>query len=114
MPSRVLTPLRCRGRRPLLPGGQLLRLRDGGALRGEERPEPCGHCDSCDAGTSLDVDDDAPLRAGERVEHTQWGPGTVSVVVAERVTVLFEVRGYVTLDTTIALDAGLLTPVADR
>ena len=82
-------------------------------LLGEDRPEPCRTCDSCDAGTSLEVDDDAPLRAGERVEHAQWGPGTVSVVEAERVTVLFEDRGYVTLDTTIVLDAGLLTPTTE-
>ncbi len=82
-------------------------------LLGEDRPEPCGRCDSCDAGTSLEVDDDAPLRAGETVEHREWGSGTVSVVEAERVTVLFEERGYVTLDTAIALDAGLLTPVRD-
>ena len=81
-------------------------------LLGEDRPQPCGLCDSCDAGTSLDVGD-APLRAGERVEHREWGTGTVSVVEAERVTVLFEDRGYVTLDTAIALDAGLLTPVGE-
>ena len=41
------------------------------------------------------------------VEHTQWGPGTVSVVESGKVTVLFEERGYVTLDTAIALDGGL-------
>jgi len=81
-------------------------------LLGEDRPERCGHCDSCDAGTSLDVEE-APLRAGERVEHAQWGAGTVSVVEAERVTVLFEDRGYVTLDTAIALDGGLLAPATD-
>jgi ATP-dependent DNA helicase RecQ len=81
-------------------------------LLGESHPERCGRCDSCDAGTSLEVDD-APLRAGELVAHREWGTGTVSVVEAGRVTVLFEERGYVTLDTEIALDAGLLTPVVE-
>jgi ATP-dependent DNA helicase RecQ len=82
-------------------------------LLGEDHPERCGRCDSCDAGTSVDVDvDDVPLRAGEEVEHREWGAGTVSVVEAERVTVLFEERGYVTLDTAIALDSGLLTRAA--
>ncbi|GAA2723228.1 RecQ family ATP-dependent DNA helicase [Cellulomonas aerilata] len=81
-------------------------------LLGEVHPERCGACDSCDAGTSVDVDD-APLHAGEQVEHTRWGPGTVSVVEADKVTVLFEERGYVTLDTAIALDGGLLTPVGE-
>ena len=42
----------------------------------------------------------------------EFGPGTVSVVEAERVTVLFEDRGYVTLDTQISLDSELLVPVA--
>jgi ATP-dependent DNA helicase RecQ len=81
-------------------------------LLGEDHPERCGACDSCDAGSSVDVDD-APLRAGEQVEHRTWGTGTVSVVEAEKVTVLFEERGYVTLDTAIALDGGLLTPVRE-
>ncbi len=81
-------------------------------LLGEEHPRRCGACDSCDAGTSTDVDD-APLRTGEQVEHSQWGPGTVSVVETDKVTVLFPERGYVTLDTAIALDGGLLVPVRE-
>lgn len=81
-------------------------------LLGEDHPQRCGRCDACDAGTSVDVDE-APLRAGQAVEHREWGAGTVSVVEAERVTVLFDERGYVTLDTTIALDAELLVPVEE-
>lgn len=78
-------------------------------LLGEEHPERCGRCDSCDAGTSVDVVD-APLRAGQAVVHGEWGDGTVSVVEADRVTVLFEERGYATLDLAVALDSGLLRP----
>ncbi|WP_034623425.1 RecQ family ATP-dependent DNA helicase [Cellulomonas sp. URHE0023] len=78
-------------------------------LLGERHPDRCGACDSCDAGTSLDVVV-SRLIGGQRVVHAQWGPGTVSAVEAERVTVLFEDRGYVTLDTEIALDSGLLVP----
>ncbi|WP_199425321.1 RecQ family ATP-dependent DNA helicase [Actinotalea solisilvae] len=78
-------------------------------LLGEEHPERCGRCDSCDAGTSADVVD-APLRAGQAVVHGEWGGGTVSVVEADRVTVLFEERGYATLDLAVALDSGLLRP----
>lgn len=77
-------------------------------LLGEERRDPCGACDSCDAGTSLTVAAQR-VRPGQRVRHQEFGPGTVSVVEAERVTVLFEERGYVTLDTQIALDSQLLT-----
>jgi len=78
-------------------------------LLGESHPDRCGACDSCDAGTSIDVLD-ARLRGGQPVVHAEWGPGTVSAVEADRVTVLFDDRGYVTLDTAISLDSGLLVP----
>ncbi|WP_315094146.1 RecQ family ATP-dependent DNA helicase [uncultured Cellulomonas sp.] len=78
-------------------------------LLGEQHPHRCGACDSCDAGTSVDVLD-GRLTGGQPVVHEHWGPGTVSAVEADRVTVLFEERGYVTLDTEVALDFGLLTP----
>ncbi|ADG74149.1 ATP-dependent DNA helicase, RecQ family [Cellulomonas flavigena DSM 20109] len=80
-------------------------------LLGEERRDTCERCDSCEAGTSLTVSRQR-LRSGQQVEHREFGPGTVSVVEAERVTVLFEDRGYVTLDTQIALDSELLTLAA--
>lgn len=79
-------------------------------LLGEKHPRPCGACDSCDAGTSVEVED-APLRPGQAVEHAEWGPGQVSVVEEDRVTVFFAERGYVTLDTEVALEAGLLRAV---
>ncbi|MGY4642656.1 RecQ family ATP-dependent DNA helicase [Cellulomonas sp. URHB0016] len=82
-------------------------------LLGESHPRRCGRCDSCDAGTSVDVAD-APLSSGQAVVHSAWGPGVVSAVEVDRVTVLFDERGYVTLDTAVALDSGLLVPVADR
>lgn len=68
-------------------------------LLGEDRPEPCGHCDSCDDGTSEAVRHDR-FRTGQQVRHREFGAGTVSLVEADRVTVLFEDRGY----TTLALD----------
>ncbi|MCC2315123.1 RecQ family ATP-dependent DNA helicase [Cellulomonas xiejunii] len=77
-------------------------------LLGEERRDPCGLCDSCDGGTSMAVSAQR-VRPGRRVHHQEFGDGSVTVVEAERVTVLFEDRGYVTLDTQIALDARLLT-----
>lgn len=81
-------------------------------LLGEERRDPCGRCDSCDAGTSLPVARQR-VRPGQEVRHAEFGLGTVSVVEHERVTVLFAERGYVTLDTQIALDAELLTLTAE-
>jgi ATP-dependent DNA helicase RecQ len=76
-------------------------------LLGEKHPRPCGTCDNCDAGTSVEVED-APLRPGQAVEHAEWGPGQVSVVEEDRVTVFFADRGYVTLDTAVAWESGLL------
>lgn len=76
-------------------------------LLGEKHPHLCGSCDSCDAGTSVEVED-APLRPGQPVEHAEWGAGQVSVVEEDRVTVFFADRGYVTLDTAVAWGSGLL------
>lgn len=76
-------------------------------LLGEPHPRPCGRCDSCDAGTSAVVED-APVHPGQAVEHAEFGPGQVSVVEEDRVTVFFADRGYVTLDTAVAWESGLL------
>jgi ATP-dependent DNA helicase RecQ len=66
-------------------------------LLGEEQPQPCGHCDSCDAGTSEPVERRGAYRLGQRVEHDEFGPGTVSLVESDRITVLFPEHGYTTL-----------------
>lgn len=79
-------------------------------LLGEEHPDRCGTCDTCDAGTSRDVADDR-VRVGQDVDHADWGRGTVSVVEPGRITVLFPDRGYVALDADVVLDSGLLTPL---
>ena len=76
-------------------------------LLGEPHPRPCGACDTCDAGTSVAVRD-APVHPGQAVEHAEFGPGQVSVVEDDRVTVFFADRGYVTLDTAVAWESGLL------
>lgn len=81
-------------------------------LLGEEHRERCGRCDSCDAGTSVDVDDD-DLRPGADVEHAEWGPGTVQSVEEGRLTVLFDERGYVTLEPDLALGTGVLRRTRD-
>jgi ATP-dependent DNA helicase RecQ len=72
---------------------------------GEQRAEPCGNCDSCDAGTSRAVDPEAADAAGvggqETVRHPKWGEGVVMSTESDRVTVLFAEHGY----KTLALDA---------
>ncbi|MGN6251692.1 MAG: RecQ family ATP-dependent DNA helicase [Marmoricola sp.] len=57
-------------------------------LLGEEHPERCGHCDTCEAGTATESVD-RPHRVGASVEHPDFGHGTVSAYEGDRVSVLF-------------------------
>jgi ATP-dependent DNA helicase RecQ len=77
-------------------------------LLGEAQSEPCGRCDSCERGTSREVED-APFRLAERVEHPEWGSGTVTLVEDDRITVMFDEHGYKTLATALVEDSDLLT-----
>jgi ATP-dependent DNA helicase RecQ len=76
-------------------------------LLGEEHPEPCGRCDSCDAGTSTSATD-RPHRIGARVRHEEFGPGVVTAYEGDRVVVLFEEHGYRTLDLELVMEHDLL------
>ena len=77
---------------------------------GEELADPCGNCDTCDAGTAVDITHDAadfPLQAA--VVHREWGSGTVMSVDDDRLTVFFEEQGYRTLSLALVRDQDLLT-----
>jgi len=77
---------------------------------GEPATEPCGCCDNCDAGRSAAADPGRQaLAAGSRVEHADWGAGTVLAADAERLTVLFDQVGYKELAASLALGEGLLS-----
>jgi ATP-dependent DNA helicase RecQ len=80
-------------------------------LLGEEHPQPCGHCDSCDAGTSTPATD-RPFALGSAVEHPEWGVGTVSQYEDDRVVVLFDDAGYRTLSLQAVHDRRLLVEAA--
>lgn len=81
-----------------------------------EPAEPCGRCDSCRAGTVPEAVDtaDAPYPLQERVEHDEFGPGVVTAVEADRVTVLFDGVGYRTLALDVVEGEGLLHRAAAR
>ncbi|MGI5131380.1 RecQ family zinc-binding domain-containing protein [Pseudonocardia sp. CA-107938] len=70
---------------------------------GEERTEPCGNCDACDAPGAAPEEPppDVGFAGGSDVEHDEFGAGTVMSVESDRVTVLFAEHGY----KTIALSA---------
>ena len=76
-------------------------------LLGEEHPERCGACDSCDAGTARDVED-AGWHGGQRVHHGRFGDGVVASVDTDTVTVLFEDEGYKTLGVRLVEEHDLL------
>jgi ATP-dependent DNA helicase RecQ len=84
---------------------------------GEQRAEPCGYCDNCDAGTSTRPDgrgtraaEAAGMTAEERVHHPDFGEGMVMSVEDDRVTVLFAEHGYKTLALDAVRERGLLEP----
>ena len=81
---------------------------------GEDLEQPCGHCDTCRAGTAQDtVPSEAatPFPPGSEVEHTEWGRGAVSAVEGDRLTVFFEEQGYKTLALDTVIENDLLSRV---
>jgi ATP-dependent DNA helicase RecQ len=79
---------------------------------GEQRSEPCGNCDSCDAGTSRTIDADADDLGGQdTVRHPEWGEGVVMSTENDRVTVLFAEHGYKTLSLDAVRERDLLPVV---
>jgi ATP-dependent DNA helicase RecQ len=77
---------------------------------GEAFTPPCGNCDVCDAGggaiAALPADE--AFRVGERVEHPEFGAGTVQRVASGVLTVVFDRVGYKTLSEEIVVGQGLL------
>jgi ATP-dependent DNA helicase RecQ len=85
---------------------------------GEQLDEPCGRCDTCDAGTAtavdaieLATDTDLALAANAPVRHAEWGDGVVMSVESDRVTVLFDQVGYKTLSIDAVVERDLLEEV---
>jgi len=80
---------------------------------GEVLDEPCGNCDSCEAGTATDAPDaaDSPYDLQSRVRHPQWGDGVVMRYEGDRIVVLFEDVGYKTLLLEAVRERGLLEAV---
>ena len=79
---------------------------------GEELREPCGNCDTCRAGTAAEAapsEEGLPFPTGSGVVHVEWGPGAVSAVEGDRLTVFFEEQGYKTLALDTVIENGLLS-----
>lgn len=80
---------------------------------GVEGPRWCDNCDRCeqrDASAALDAGiDEAPVSVDQRVQHREWGDGTVTSVDPDRATIYFESEGYKVVSFA-ALDTGILRP----
>jgi ATP-dependent DNA helicase RecQ len=83
------------------------------AYFGEVLDEPCGSCDTCEAGTATDSPDaaDSPYDLQSRVRHASWGEGVVMRYEGDRIVVLFEEVGYKTLLLSAVAERGLLEAV---
>ena len=81
------------------------------AYFGEGYDPPCGNCDVCEAGRG-EVEADVPdeLAVGSRVEHPEWGAGTVQGADGDTLTVVFDTVGYKTLALAVVEERGLLEP----
>jgi ATP-dependent DNA helicase RecQ len=82
---------------------------------GEDYEPPCDNCDVCER-RGDDVareQDDSPFTVGERVEHIDWGVGTVGQIEDTQVTVVFDTVGYKTLALELILERGLLVRAVD-
>ena len=79
---------------------------------GQAAPEPCGNCDTCDAGLpqALEQERDLPFPINGSVRHPRFGPGRVVRYEDGRIVILFEDAGYRTLLTDAAVRAGRLRP----
>jgi ATP-dependent DNA helicase RecQ len=80
---------------------------------GEVLDEPCGNCDTCEAGTATDQPDaaESPYDLQSRVRHAAWGEGVVMRYEGDRIVVLFEEVGYKTLLLETVQSRGLLEAV---
>lgn len=79
---------------------------------GEKLEQPCGACDNCKAGITIDKSDGfKPFALDSRVLHKTWGEGTVMRYEGDKVVVLFDTVGYKTLGVGMALLYGLLRRV---
>lgn len=76
---------------------------------GEEYDDPCGNCDTCDAGITVAEDGaQEPFPLNSRVSHTVYGEGLVERYQGDEMVVLFDKVGYKTLLVDFVKENGAL------
>ncbi len=79
---------------------------------GEPFEGPCGYCDNCDAGITVEEhDSEMPFSLNSRVNHRTWGEGLVMRYEGDKIVVMFDTVGYKTLSVEIVKESGLLEQV---
>jgi ATP-dependent DNA helicase RecQ len=77
---------------------------------GEQLDDPCGNCDTCDAGTATRRSaGTAQFPLNGNVRHPEWGHGVVMSVEEDRLSVLFDEEGYKVLSLDAVRTQHLLT-----
>ena len=84
---------------------------------GQDLAEPCGACDTCASGSAFtfgesDAASSPSFRVDDKVEHREWGLGTVVAVEDDRLRVFFDSEGYKLLSREIVEQEELLRAVA--
>lgn len=65
---------------------------------GDQLAQPCGNCDTCEAGTAEEISaHNAEFTRGASVRHVEWGHGVIMSIERDRLTILFDDVGYKTL-----------------
>jgi ATP-dependent DNA helicase RecQ len=79
---------------------------------GEEIEAPCGNCDNCKAGITVETTAQAEIfPLNSRVAHNAWGEGLVMRYEGDKIVILFDTVGYKTLAVGVVQERGLLKPV---
>lgn len=80
---------------------------------GEEIEAPCGNCDNCKAGITVETTGEHALfPVNSRVVHNAWGEGLVMRYEGDKMVILFDKVGYKTLAVAVVQERGLVKPVA--
>ncbi len=80
---------------------------------GEPFASPCGNCDNCERGRTVDQDAaNMPFPLGGTVVHAKWGNGQVMRYEGDKIVVLFETVGYRILALAVVLENDLLALAA--
>ena len=82
---------------------------------GEPFEGPCGYCDNCKAGITVEENEaEMPFPLNSRVRHKAWGEGLVMRYEGDKIVVMFDTVGYKTLSVEIVTENNLLEQVTEE